>query len=200
VTSREAGGEATRERIAAAALELLERDGPEAVSMRRVAKMVGVTPMAIYHHYADRQALLQALVYSELEKLNALAARAAAPCARPADLIRAADAYLDYALERPHMFDYIYSARRPRPVRYPEDIRARKSLALTSLADEIAVSMEQGEMAKDDVWEVTLQCWAHTHGFVALYRAGWFTLDEKAFRALYHRAVMRLARGLRATS
>ncbi len=117
---------ALRERIASAALDILEREGPEAVSMRRVAQRVGVTPMAIYHHYANREALLQALVYREMDRLKALAANIP-PRARPADLAHAADAFLDYAFEHPHMFDYIYTAHRPRPVRYPEDFKAGKS-------------------------------------------------------------------------
>ena len=45
-----------RERIADAALVILEREGAQAVSMRRVAHEVGVTLMAIYHHYANREA------------------------------------------------------------------------------------------------------------------------------------------------
>ena len=189
---------AMRERIAHAALDILEREGPEAVSMRRVAQCVGVTPMAIYHHYANREALLQALVYREMDRLKALAANIP-PGARPADLAHAADAFLDYAFEHPHMFDYIYSAHRPRPVRYPDDFKAGES-ALTPLADDVAASMAAGDLEQDDPWEVALQIWAHGHGLVSLYRAGWFTLDETAFRALYHRSLARLIRGLRAQS
>ncbi len=50
--------ETTAQRIAQAALDLLESEGPEAVSMRRVAEAVGITPMAIYHHFPNRGALL----------------------------------------------------------------------------------------------------------------------------------------------
>lgn len=188
---------ALRERIADAARDILEREGPDAVSMRRVAQCVGVTPMAIYHHYANREALLQALVYREMDRLQALAANIPAR-ARPADLVHAADAFLDYAFEHPHMFDYIYTAQRPRPVRYPDDFKAGKS-GLTPLAEDVAASMAAGELEQDDAWEVALQIWAHGHGFVSLYRAGWFTLDETAFRALYHRSLARLVRGLRAS-
>ena len=65
-----AGQKDMRERIAEAALDILEREGPEAVSMRRVAQAVGVTAMALYHHYANREALLQALVYREFDRLD----------------------------------------------------------------------------------------------------------------------------------
>jgi len=44
----------TAEQIAKVVLEILESEGPEAVSMRRIAHAVGVTPMAIYHHFPNR--------------------------------------------------------------------------------------------------------------------------------------------------
>lgn len=189
-----------RERIAEAALAILEREGAQAVSMRRVAQEVGVTPMAIYHHYTNREALLQALVYREFDQLNARVERNAMPPGEPGDFIRAADTFIAYALERPHMFDYIYTAQRPRPVRYPDDFRAGKSPAMTLLADQVAAAMERGELRQGDAWDVALQFWAHAHGYLTLYRAGWFTLDEPAFRALYREAVARLLEGLNSPS
>ena len=51
----------TSERIAKAARLLLDKEGVEGVTMRRVAKAVGITPMALYRHYPDRAGLLNAL-------------------------------------------------------------------------------------------------------------------------------------------
>ena len=51
----------TNRRIIIASRRLLDKEGPEAVTMRRVAKAVGITAMAIYRHYPDRAALLNAL-------------------------------------------------------------------------------------------------------------------------------------------
>jgi AcrR family transcriptional regulator len=44
-----------------AALAIADEEGLEALSIRRLAKEVGVTPMAIYWHVADKEALLEAL-------------------------------------------------------------------------------------------------------------------------------------------
>lgn len=189
-----------RERIAQAALAILECEGSQAVSMRRIAQEVGVTPMAIYHHYPNRQALLQALVYRELSQLNERVERSVTSQEGPDYLIRAADTFVTYAFERPHMFDYIYSAQRPRPVRYPADFHAGKSPAMTALADRVEAAMMLDQLRRGDPWEVALQFWAHAHGYLALYRAGWFTLDQESFRALYLRAVRRLLDGLSGSS
>ena len=82
----------------------------------------------------------------------------------------------------------------------PRDFRARRSPTLTPVADRVAAAMADGRLAKDDVWEVALQLWAHVHGYVSLYRAGRFRLSEARFRDLYHRAMVRLVRGLEAHS
>ena len=59
----------TRGRILSAALALVDEEGMEALSMRRLAKELGVDPMAIYHHLPNKRALLSAIierVFSEM--------------------------------------------------------------------------------------------------------------------------------------
>jgi len=51
-----------RERILAATLRLVDRHGVEALSMRRLARALGVDAMAIYYHIPGRAALLEGLV------------------------------------------------------------------------------------------------------------------------------------------
>ncbi len=51
----------SRERIVSATVELIERDGAEAVSMRRVAALLGVAPMSLYNHVPNKAALLDAV-------------------------------------------------------------------------------------------------------------------------------------------
>ncbi|MDQ3721648.1 MAG: TetR/AcrR family transcriptional regulator [Actinomycetota bacterium] len=52
----------SRETIIAAAAQLVERDGLEALSMRKVAAVLGVEAMSLYHHIAGKEALLDAIV------------------------------------------------------------------------------------------------------------------------------------------
>jgi AcrR family transcriptional regulator len=59
----------SRERVLQATLEIAEEQGLAAVSMRAVARRVGVTPMALYHHVRDKEDLLDALVERLLTEL-----------------------------------------------------------------------------------------------------------------------------------
>lgn len=188
----------TDERIRRTALRLLEKGGPEAVTMRRIAQAVGVTPMAIYHHFPTREALLRAVVDREFgEFLDRVALQPAQALAEE-QIEHALDAYMEYALARPQIFDYVFGKPRPDARRFPEDFRARRSPTLNPLADIVARQMAAGMLREDDVWEVTLELWAHAHGYVALYRAGRFSLSPEEFKTLVRRSLRRLFHGLKA--
>jgi AcrR family transcriptional regulator len=188
----------TSDRIAEEALKILEREGEDAVSMRRVAQAVGITPMAIYHHFPKREALLNFVVDSEFDKF--LGYMQARPLRGSAEsrLLASMDAYISYAFERPRIFDYVFSQPRPNARRYPDDFRARRSPTLNPIADLVAQAMESGYLKRDDVWEIALELWAHAHGYVTLYRGGRFHLSEAEFRALVRRSLRRLIHGLKA--
>jgi AcrR family transcriptional regulator len=61
-----------------AGLRAVAEDGPEGFSLRGVAKRAGVTPPAVYRHFADKDALLAAIAVECGERLGAAVAAAAA--------------------------------------------------------------------------------------------------------------------------
>lgn len=187
---------ATSQRIYRCALRILEAEGPQAVSMRRVAKEVGITAMAIYHHFPGRDALLDAVVDSEFEKLTEFFSRLSGRQSFEAALIHIMDGYIDYALAHPRIFDYVFSMPRPGARRFPEDFRARRSPTLNLTADTVSAWMKLGKLKRDDVWEIAFELWAHVHGYLALWRGGRIGLSEDEFRSLIHRSLRRLLHGL----
>jgi AcrR family transcriptional regulator len=66
----EPGGTLSRERVLEAALALLDRDGFERFSMRRLAERLAVTPMALYNHVGGKQDLLQGVVDGVIEQVE----------------------------------------------------------------------------------------------------------------------------------
>jgi AcrR family transcriptional regulator len=61
----------SRERIVDASLGVLEKDGWEALSMRRLAQELDVWPMAVYRYFRDKDELVDALVGHAVETLEA---------------------------------------------------------------------------------------------------------------------------------
>ena len=186
----------TADRILRAARTLFEREGAAGVSMRRVAAAVGLTPMAIYRHFPNREALLKRIGDDSFDAI----ARHWDARGRGGDvlerLIAVQRIYLDYALAHPHLFDHAFSTARTDARRFPEDFRARRSPTLNVVADAVEDAMRAGVLREDDVWDVAVTLWAHTHGLIALYRAGRFNFDEAAFRRYYDASLQRLLRGL----
>jgi AcrR family transcriptional regulator len=187
---------ATSQRIYQCALGILQAEGPQAVSMRRVAKEVGITAMAIYHHFPSREALLNAVVESEFEKLTGFFGRSRPNQSFENTMIHVMDGYIDYAFAHPRIFDYVFSAPRPSARRYPDDFRARRSPTLNITADVVSSWMKLGKLKRDDQWEIAMALWAHTHGYLMLWRGGRFHLPEDEFRKLVHRSIRRLLHGL----
>ncbi len=191
-------GNNTDRRIAAAVLRVLEKNGSAAVTMRRIAQAVRITPMAIYHHFPNREILLKTVTDREFEKLAAfMDARQADGRNSEGRLLRVMDYYIDYAFKHPKVFDYVFSQYRTDARRFPKDFRAGRSPTMNRVADTVADAMQRREIRKDDVWEVAMELWAHVHGYVALFRAGRFDLSEKQFRALCQRSLKRLMDGLK---
>lgn len=61
-------------RVVAASVDLADRDGLESVTMRRIADAVGVTPMALYKHVANREDLIDRMVDHVIEEIPPTAA------------------------------------------------------------------------------------------------------------------------------
>jgi AcrR family transcriptional regulator len=183
----------TLARIRRAALEILETEGEPAVTMRRVAKGVGITAMALYHYFPDRDALLRAITDDEFDRLAELF-RARVPCG---DLTAAVDCYLDYALSRPLVFEYLFSRRRAGARQFPTDFTGRQSPTLTILADTVAEAIDRGELRADNPWEVAFELWALAHGYISLYLAGRIEPDEDRFRRIVRDAIERMHHGLK---
>jgi len=165
--------------------------------MRRVGELVGVSAMAIYRHFPNREALLKRICddsFNEIAHHWEARARNDDVMQR---LISLQELYLDYAVAHPHLFDYAFSVRRDDARRFPEDFRARLSPTLNVIADALGDGMRAGVLRKDDVWDVAMSLWAHTHGLIALYRAGRFSFDERQFRKFYVESIGRLLDGLK---
>jgi AcrR family transcriptional regulator len=175
----------TQQKIIEAARRILEDEGAAAVSMRRVADAVGITPMAIYRHFANREALLKRI---SDDAFAAVAQQWLSQDAHPDlmhSLLHSMENYLNYALRQPHLFDYNFSVARDDARRFPEDFRARQSPTLNVVADLLAEGMRQGLLRDGDPWDYAMTLWAQAHGLIALYRAGRFSYDEAQFRVFY---------------
>ena len=186
----------TATRILHATRILFEREGANAVSMRKIAARVGISPMAIYRHFKNRDALLRRICddsFHEITRHWDAQRQSHDPRTR---LLASQRIYLDYALAYPHLFDYAFSARRSDARRYPEDFRAGRSPTANVIHDAVLHAQHHHLLRAGDPWDIAMSLWAHSHGLIALYRAGRFNFDAQRFRAFHEASVHHLLDGL----
>ena len=165
--------------------------------MRRVAESVGITPMAIYRHYPDRQALLNALADEGFRELAAELAALRLKGGIEDRLYEMGDAYLDHALRNPRLFELMFLKPREGARQYPRDFKAGKSPTGNLMHEAVTAGIESGYLKDDDAWEITFEMGALSHGLIMLYLGGRLEATPARFRALYRRSFRRYLHGIR---
>src|SRR5512143_2610103 len=84
-----------RDALIKAALREAERGGPEAISIKALAKELGVSQPAPYRHFADREALVAAVTAEAFRQFTAMLREATARPSKQSKLSRLAQATLD---------------------------------------------------------------------------------------------------------
>jgi AcrR family transcriptional regulator len=103
--------QSTRDALVAAAAALVDHGGPEAVTLREVGRRAGVSHMAAYKHFDDKEALLAAVAARELDRLGTAVAAADTAESPPSAALRAAaHSYISWALEYPARFKLVFGA------------------------------------------------------------------------------------------
>jgi AcrR family transcriptional regulator len=187
----------TTQRISAAARQLLDQEGAEGVTMRRVATAIGMTPMALYRHYPNRDGLLNTVADAGFVELATKLADLRLTGRIDRQLLKILDVFLDHAFDNPRLFELMFLTKREGARQYPEDFRMRRSPTANVSADVIARAMETGYFRKDDVWEIVFETGALMQGLIMLYLGGRMAMSSSEFRAFCHRSFGRYFNGIR---
>jgi AcrR family transcriptional regulator len=181
----------TSERILQCALQELEARGLEGLSLRSVGVKAGVTPMAVYRHYADKADLLRAL-----------GEHAFAVWRRRIETIPdhdtrlwledAARGFVDFAMDEPALFDAAFVLRTEVERIYPEDFQAGKSPVVSLMVAHLARGQDEGSVRPGDALEMAMAVWGVLQGLVGLHRSGRFNMARRDFTELCLRSAERI--------
>jgi AcrR family transcriptional regulator len=160
-------GEQLREEILDATTELLLETGhAKAVSIRTVAQRVGVTPPSIYLHFADKDALLDAVCARYFEKLDDEMQRVAADQSSTIDVLRAQGlAYVRFALKTPELYR-IAMMGESRPGNCVD--AALNSSAFVHMRTSVEALIAERTYPPGDATTLALELWTAVHGISAL--------------------------------
>jgi AcrR family transcriptional regulator len=178
----------SKDRIFNAAKTVLEHEGMHGLSMRRIAQESGMSPMSLYRHFADKDALLNALMADGLtaweERVRAITTKAPLQW-----LERLTDEFLSFALEEPHRFDAAFFLPAPKARQYPDDFAAGRSPVIAMTVAKIDQARAEGLLGDTRALDIALTLSALAQGLISMHRARRF-LGEAEFAALY-RSVLR---------
>jgi len=183
--------------ILVAARELLDREGLAAVAMRPVAERVGITPMAIYRHYADRASLLNAVADEGFHELATRVQALQLKGGAERRLMQVGGVFLEAALQFPNLYDLMFLVPREGARVYPKDFKAGRSPTFNPTVKILEEAMSAGELLPDDPIEIAFELSALSHGLIVLYLGGRVAQSEKQFRMLHQRSFRRYLNGLR---
>lgn len=202
LSRRERARAATLAEIKATALDLMREAGTTDVRFTDIARVMGMTPPALYRYYADRDALLTDLItdaYVQLGEVVATARESVDPADIGARWFAAASAYREWARDEPQRFALVLGLPVPgycAPDEGPTTEAAKG--AMRQLAELFVAAVHGGVLRPPLVGEVSpavaacahekhpeldgivpaesfqamLQAWASLHGFTSLEAYG----------------------------
>jgi len=168
--NRRGEGGKLRADILAAATQLLEETGSEeAVTLRAVARRVGISAPSIYTHFPDREAIVDAIVNDAFADFNAAIDTAVVSASmQPAKLRAGCAAYLRFAQERPNRYRLLFE-RRDFITDAAASVPQIRTEAFDLLVGGLQDCIDAGISASSDPVRDATAIWVALHGFATLH-------------------------------
>jgi AcrR family transcriptional regulator len=178
-----------REALLQAAEKALETGGVQSISLRELSRQLGVSHTSPRRHFADKQALLDALALRGFERFDE-ALRGSAEKPRQdfkARLTRLARAYVSFALKHPALLSLMFEAKhRPDP---PRELIEASEKAFSRAPAAFAEGQAQGEVVSGDPVRLSIVVFSALLGLVSISTDGkfkGFSLDHLTGEIVEH--------------
>jgi AcrR family transcriptional regulator len=184
-----------RSALLAQAEQVVGEHGVDALSLRELARAVGVSHGAPRRHFADKQALLEALAvegFGRLARELEAALEAARDAAFAARVEAVAGVYVRFATRQPALVDVMFAAKHRAPDAALQEAAGRAFATMHGL---IAEGQATGELEPGDPQVFATALFAVLQGLVSMSNGGMLPADE--IDATVADAIGRLLRGSR---
>jgi AcrR family transcriptional regulator len=150
------------------ALHVLENEGLESLTMRRLSRKTGVSRAAPYRHFDDKTALLGAVAARGFNSLGDLLQAASGNGIPPLDIFRhCACAYVRFAVDRSTLYSLMFGFELTDAAPVPE-LAESAERAFTIISDIIRDCQEEGVFGGTDPVEYANVAWSSLHGLSML--------------------------------
>ena len=185
--------EKTRERILESGMDVLLGEEATSVSLRQVASAAGITPMAIYRHFDDKEALELALLDHAFGVFESYLAETAATGSASDRLDALAGRFFDFALEREAHFRFLFfSSVRPASGGRGSEVRSISRPTFLLLKNALGDWSDERSADIEDLNQLTIDVLACCVGQVALVVSGNLNYPTRQKKRRYMEAFRRL--------
>lgn len=162
-------------------LSWLADKGGDDISLREIARLVGVSATAVYRHFPDKQALIAALCHrGEAELASAMRTAADAVGGGVAGFGASGEAYVRFALANPGLFRLMMSIRPASG--WLTDVLDDQGEAMRSLRDDVSAVLPGSTEAHQRL--AAIHAWSMVHGMAMLMLDGMIPADEALIRSI----------------
>jgi AcrR family transcriptional regulator len=176
-----------------AAVEILESEGPNALSVRRIAAQAGVAPMGVYNHFSSKFGIIDALFILGFDRLS-LAMSSLNEIDDPlVALAEAGRRYRHLALAHPMTYELMFlgAVAGYEPSEQALEVAAR---AFDGLVSVIQRGFDRGVLTGSSPTTVAQLIWATVHGWMSLELGGIGVVEDPS--AGFSELCASIARGL----
>jgi len=154
-----------RRALLRAAVDILERDGPSALSLRAVAREAGVSPAAPYHHFKDKSELLDAVAQEGFARLKAALVEAFAASRENHETRSSLGvAYVEFSWANPALYRVMWDSAR-NGEKMPEEQHDDSAFNLVKQTLREAAG---GEISDLDLELTAIASWCAAHGLAEI--------------------------------
>jgi len=158
-----------REKAAAAARRIMDEHGAEKVTIRGIAKEVGMSAMSLYTYFENKADIIAYLQSQAVDELAVELAAAKAKSTSPEKVVAAlGDAYIAFAEEKADEFRLAFRAEEGR---IPDAALESLEIALQPLREAVAKSVKEAR-SPDEIERIVTGIWSGWHGYALLRQAG----------------------------
>jgi AcrR family transcriptional regulator len=180
--------------LLSSAADLLETEGPDGLSVRRIAAAANVAPMGVYNHFESKFGIVEALFIQGFERLAAEMA-AIGQIEDPSEALReGARRYRALALAHPMAYQVMFLRAVP-GFEPSHNALGVCTGTFESLVAAVQRAMQAGVIADRPPTETAHLIWATIHGWVSLELLGLGFVEDQD--GAYDRLCEALLRGLR---
>ncbi len=172
-----------RHALIEAALDIIDTEGTEALTIRRLAKEVGVSHAAPAHHFPDKTAIILAVATEGFRILGRRLESTSTITDAKRRLAELGRGYCRFAFEHPAHYRIMFGPHKAKLVAHDEQFHQVAGRAFDALLSAVTPLVSRPGDSPEErarrAGAASMSCWTHVHGNVMLWESNMLNRDRK---------------------